>query len=122
MLACMLVFALTLGPAPEPAAGELPHWRSAPEPPSERPSARPLPKVPSDGSGMITLGSLLLGTGGTLGLMSIGLTVANEPNTRSGRETAAFVSAAGLGAGTVFMTLGLVIRQRCPMHRARAAA
>lgn len=109
-----LVLALALGPAageppPPSGPGELPHWRSVPPAPSEPPKP---PKVPSDGSGLITLGGVALGTGGVLGLMSIGLTVANEPRTRSGREIAAFVSPFGLGAGTVLLSLGLVVRRQ----------
>lgn len=113
MLGCIL--ALTLAPeaatASEPhEPDELPHWRNALEPPPEQP-AQP-PKVPSTGAGLITLGSVLLGTGATYGLTSVALTLDNDPRRRSARETGAVASGVSLGAGALLLTLGLVVRRQ----------
>jgi hypothetical protein len=121
MLLCMLALALVLSPetamthesseSSEPSEpGELTHWRNAPEPVPE-PPAEPA-KVPSDGAGLITLGSILLGTGASVGVTSVGLTVANDRDTRNLREIGGIASAVGLGGGAVLLTLGLVVRQQ----------
>jgi hypothetical protein len=115
MLACTLALALALSPEPATTSapresGELPHWQSVPEPPPT-PSAKP-PAVPNDGAGLITLGSILLGTGATLGATSLGLTLANDPKSRSARELGGIASAASLGTGALLLTLGLVVRRQ----------
>jgi hypothetical protein len=115
MLACTLALALALSPEPATASaqgesGELPHWQSVPEPPP-KPSAKP-PSVPKDGAGLITLGSFFLGGGATLGFTSVGLTLANDPSTRTAREVSGIASGISLGSAAVLLTLGLVVRQQ----------
>lgn len=122
MLGASLVLALALGPEPAtaPQSDELPHWNSAPAPAPEHPAEPKPPKVPSDGVGMITLGSVLFGTSAALGLTSVGLKLANDPATRTGREATAVASGGVFGVGVVMLTLGLVVRrqfQRSPVGK-----
>src|SRR5262245_32961883 len=93
-----LALALVLGP--EPTTSELPHWRSVPPPSPEPKSKRP--QVPSDGNGMITLGSILLATGATLGASAVGMTIA-EPDVllETPRDIAAVSGIVGMAGGGI---------------------
>lgn len=110
-----LVLALALGPepatanTPPPPTGELPHWQSAPPPPPKRSSERP--KVPVDGHGLITFGSILLGTGAALGFTSVGITIADEHlRNRTPRDATAISGVIGMVGGGLLVTLGLISR------------
>lgn len=109
-----LAFALALGPEPEVAStpsqsGELPHWQSVPSPPPKRKAEEP--QVPVDGNGMLAFGSVLLGTGATLGAISLGLTIAGvDFDAKTRRDMAGVAGIIGLGSGAILLTLGLVTR------------
>jgi hypothetical protein len=118
MLGRSLVLALALAPGPEPAStssrpDELPHWSTVPAPPPQPAKAQPL--VPNDGGGMITFGSILLGTGTTLGLSAVGITIADPDQVRQNqtpRNVAAVASLFGLGSGTVLLAIGVAVRKQ----------
>jgi hypothetical protein len=119
LVSLTLALALALAPPATPESPELPSWRELPEtePPEPRPEARPEPPprqqlVPSNGAGLLTLGSMLLGTGATLGITAIVQTSLDDPRTRSGRELAAVMTGPLMGAGIVTTVLGLVIRRQ----------
>jgi hypothetical protein len=100
-----LVLALAL--AGDPNSGELPHWTEVPEA-SEPPKA----KVPSDGSGMMTLGTLLLVSGSIVGTSAVVLAAEPELSPTSFTGMYGMLAGVQLGAGTVFLTLGLVVRKQ----------
>lgn len=106
MLAPALILVLAGAPTPD----ELPHWSEAPQAPE--PSEPPKAKVPSDGSGSIALGSLLLVSGGVAAITAVVLAAEPDLSPTSSPGLPAMAAGVQLATGTVFLTLGLVIRRQ----------
>lgn len=116
MLACTLVLALVGAPDPAeptqpPPATEIPSWRSAPEP-SQPPEPEPKPTrvpLPNDGSGVITLGSMMIVGGSAMTAISIGHAFVPGPQ---GEVIVASHGALALTAGTIMLAVGIMTRTK----------
>jgi hypothetical protein len=115
MLVCWLVLALAGTPEPTGASepsppsepsptAELPSWRSLPEPAAEPKRI----KVPTDGSGMITAGSLLITAGAAMGIAAIPDAI--EPGYQA-EQVLGIAAAAMMSSGTVVLVIGTAIRR-----------
>jgi hypothetical protein len=109
--------ALVLAAEPEPPPTpdeELPHWRSVL--PREKPKPPPKLQVPNTGVGLISLGSLLLGGGATLGATAIGFASWDDSDpsvaAEGRRAVLGMVGGFSIGAGTTMLAIGLVIRRQ----------